>query len=98
MGNKEAKFKKAFEDIDTSGDKKISIKELADYIDMSKNEKVGEVLFKHFSREERNEFKRELMTIGVNDKNNDGKLTFEEFKEVIKDNDKIRKFVLKMSK
>ena len=26
MGNKEAKFKKAFEDIDTSGDKKISIK------------------------------------------------------------------------
>ena len=98
MGSKESKLKKAFEEIDTSGDKKVSVQELADYIDPNENEKVGEVLFKEFSREERKEFKRELMTLGINDKNSDGKLSFEEFKEAIKDNETMKKFILKMAK
>merc|ERR1712038_2139639 len=83
---------------DTSGDKKVSVQELADFIDTNKNEKAGEILFKDFSKKEREEFKRELMSLGLNDKNNDGKLSFEEFKEAIKDNDKFKEFVLKMSK
>ena len=98
MGSKESKLKKAFEEIDTSGDKKVSVQELADFIDTNKNEKAGEILFKDFSKKEREEFKRELMSLGLNDKNNDGKLSFEEFKEAIKDNDKFKEFVLKMSK
>ena len=99
MGSKESKLKKAFEEIDTSGNGDgVSPQELADYIDPNKNDKVGEVLFKEFSREERKEFKRELMTLGINDKNKDGKLSFEEFKEAIKDNEKMKKFILKMAK
>ena len=38
------------------------------------------------------------MSLGLNDKNNDGKLSFEEFKEAIKDNDNFKEFVLKMLK
>ena len=98
MGSKESKLKKAFEEIDTSGDKKVSVQELADFIDTNKNEKAGEILFKDFSKKEREEFKRELMSLGLNDKNNDGKLSFEEFKEAIKDNDKFEEFVLKIMK
>ena len=32
MGNKEGKFKKIFEEIDTSGDGKVSPKELYDFL------------------------------------------------------------------
>ena len=90
MGNKEAKFKQTFEEIDTSGDKKVSFTELANYVNPINNEKVGEVFFEEFTEEELKEFSQELITLG---ENNDGKLSFEEFLEAINDNETMKKFI-----
>ena len=49
MGHKAAKFKQTFEEIDTSGDKKVSFTELANYINPINNEKVGEEFFGEFT-------------------------------------------------
>ena len=97
MGNKEAKIKKVFEEIDTSGDEKISVTELVNYLEPKKNEKVGEVISK-LTKEERGELSSELMTLGKCDKNNDGKLSFEEFMAAIKEKETMKKFILKMAK
>jgi hypothetical protein len=43
MGNKEAKFKQAFEEIDTSKDHKVSARECMIFMDPEKNPKVGEI-------------------------------------------------------
>ena len=40
MGSKESKLKKAFEEIDESGDKKVSPEELADFFNSGKAEKL----------------------------------------------------------
>ena len=96
MGSKESKLKEAFEEIDTSGDKKVSVQELMDFI--KRNDEKAIEIFKDFSKKEQDEFIQELKSLGLNDKNMDGKLSFEEFKEAIKDNDKFKEFVLKMSK
>merc|ERR1712179_527457 len=85
MGNKEGKFKKAFEEIDTSGDKKVSIQELVNYFDPNKSN-IKE-LFEESTEEELAQFSQELMKIGGNDVNNDGKLSFEEFMEALKENE-----------
>merc|ERR1711974_467075 len=99
MGNNEAKFEKVFEEIDTSGDG-ISPEELADYIDPIKNDKAKEVLDREFpilgDQIELNMVIRD--SIGKNDQNRDGKLSFEEFKEALKDNENMKKFILKMAK
>ena len=95
MGNKEGKFKKAFEEIDTSGDKTVSIQELAKYFDPSKDN--TKALFEESNEDELAQLSQELMKIGDCDKNNDGKLTFEEFMEAIKENDTMKKFIVKMS-
>ena len=96
LGNKAGKLKTIFEEIDTSGDNNVSMQELADFVEPNTNDKAGEILFREFSYEERQEFKKELMTIGNNDKNQDGKFSFKEFKEVVKDNEIIEKFILKI--
>merc|ERR1712008_113442 len=90
------KFKKVFEDIDKSGDKKVSPQELGDFLN---TEKANEILHKKMSNEELQELAQEVGTLDANDKNEDGKLSFEEFKETInaKENDKFRNFILKMS-
>ena len=43
MGNKEAKFKQAFEEIDTSKDHKVSAREFMIFMDPEKNPKVEEI-------------------------------------------------------
>ena len=43
MGNKEAKFKQAFEEIDTSKDHKVSAREFMSFMDPEKNPKVEEI-------------------------------------------------------
>ena len=63
MGNKqsnESKIERAFEEIDTSGDKRINTQELNDFL---QSEKSNEILSK-FSAEERNEFIIDIMKIG----------------------------------
>ena len=62
MGHKESKFKKVFEDIDTSGDKKVSLQELVNYFDPNRNEIKG--LFEGSTVEELAEFSQELMKKG----------------------------------
>ena len=94
MGSKESKLKEAFEEIDTSGDKKVSVQELMDFI--KRNDEKAIEIFKDFSKKEQDEFIQELQSIGLNDKNLDGKLSFEEFKEAIKNNDKFEVFILKI--
>jgi len=94
MGNNEAKFQKVFEQIDTSGDKQISGEELFKY--MFSNKKVQDVMSKQMTKKEQEDLKTELMNVGKNDKNNDGKLSLEEFNGAIKANANIQKFVDKM--
>ena len=43
MGNKEAKFKKVFEEIDASGDGRVSLDELENFLDIDQNPKIMEV-------------------------------------------------------
>ena len=95
MGHKNCKFKKAFEEIDTSGDGKVSLQELVNYFDPNREEM--KVLFEESTVDELAEFSQELMKIGKNDSNNDGKLSFKEFMEAIKENEIMRKFILKNS-
>ena len=95
MGHKESKFKKVFEDIDTSGDKKVSLQELVNYFDPNRNEIKG--LFEGSTVEELAEFSQELMKISENDKNKDGKLSFKEFMEAMKNNEIMGKFILKIT-
>ena len=72
MGSKESKLKEAFEEIDTSGDKKVSVQELMDFI--KRNDEKAIEIFKDFSKKEQDEFIKELESLGLNDKNLDGKL------------------------
>ena len=95
MGNKEGKFKKTFEEIDTSGDKKVTIQELVNYYNPSKDN--IKALFEGSTTEELSEFSQELMKIGNCDKNDDGKLSYKEFMEAIKENETMRKFIEKIS-
>ena len=94
MGSKESKLKEAFEEIDTSGDKKVSVQELMDFI--KRNDEKAIEIFKDFSKKEQDEFIKELESLGLSDKNLDGKLSFEEFKEAIKNSDKFEVFILKI--
>ena len=73
MGVNESKIKKAFEEIDTSGDKKLDADELANFL---RSPRGGEVL-SQFSRQDQEEFIVELLIITAMF---DGKFTFEQFK------------------
>ena len=96
MGSTESKLKKVFEDIDKSGDKKVSTQELSDFLN---SKKATEILFNNFSCDELEELAQEVETLDANDKNEDGYYSFEEFKDAInaKENDKFKNFILKMS-
>ena len=54
MGSKESKLKEAFEEIDTSGDKKVSVQELMDFT--KRNDEKAIEIFKDFSKKEQDEF------------------------------------------
>ena len=86
MGNKEAKFKKMYEEIDISGNGEVGFNELAAFII---SDKVVEEL-KEFSDEDFLAIEKELNEI-------DGKLTFEEFMEAMKKNETISKLILKIA-
>ena len=86
MGNKEAKFKKMYEEIDISGNGEVDFKELAAFII---SDKVVEEL-KEFSNEDFSAIEKEFNEI-------DGKLTFEEFMEAMKKNKTISKLILKIA-
>ena len=86
MGNKEAKFKKMYKEIDISGNGEVDFKELAAFII---SDKVVEEL-KEFSDEDFSAIEKELNEI-------DGKLTFEEFMEAMKKNKTISKLILKIA-
>ena len=86
MGNKEAKFKKMYKEIDISGNGEVDFKELAAFII---SDKAVEEL-KEFSNEDFSAIEKEFNEI-------DGKLTFEEFMEAMKKNKTISKLILKMA-
>merc|ERR1711997_430540 len=92
MGGKESKMKRAFEAIDVSGDNKVTKGEISAYLETDKAKK----LLKKFTVDEYKEFQQEVLNLDANDKDKDGKFTFEEFKAAVKvkDNDKFKKFIL----
>jgi len=92
MGNKEAKFKEMFEEIDTSGDGKVSFNELAVFIVSPKA--VNQL--KMLTWEEIAEVENEFNIMDENDL--DGKLTFEEFLQGMKENKTMKKLILKIAK
>ena len=92
MGNKEAKFKEIFEEIDTSGDGKVSFDELAVYIISPKA--VNQL--KMFTSEEMEELENEFSSMDEND--SDGKMTFDEFLHNMKENKTMKKLILKIAK
>ena len=61
MGSKESKMKNAFEAIDTSGDKKVTLWDLASYIETDK----ARQLLKKFSYAEQEEFRQEVLNLGT---------------------------------
>merc|ERR1711934_43779 len=91
MGNKEAKFKKMYEEIDISGNGEVSFNELAAFII---SDKVVEEL-KEFSAEDISAIEKEFNEMDEADV--DGKLTFEEFMEAMKKNKTISKLILKIA-
>jgi Ca2+-binding EF-hand superfamily protein len=91
MGNKEAKFKKMYEEIDISGNREVGFNELAAFII---SDKVVEVL-KEFSDIDISAIEKEFNEMDEADA--DGKLTFEEFMEAMKKNKTISKLILKMA-
>merc|ERR1712141_915218 len=92
MGGKESKMKRAFEAIDVSGDGKVTKGEMSAYLETDKAKK----LLKKFNENDYKEFQQEVHNLDANDKDKDGKFTFEEFKAAVKvkDNDKFKKFIL----
>ena len=91
MGNKEAKFKKMYEEIDISGNGEVGFNELAAFII---SDKVVEEL-KEFSDEDISAIEKEFNEMDEAD--DDGKLTFEEFMEAMKKNKTISKLILKIA-
>ena len=94
MGNNKAKFKKLCEEIDTSGDKKVSGQELLNFFDSDHNNKAGEV-FEEFSKDELMLVLEELTTLVEDDI--DVKLRYEQFMDGIKDKEILKNFILKLS-
>jgi len=91
MGNKETKFKEMFEEIDTSGDGQVSFNELATFIVSPKA--VNQL--KMLTFEEIAAVEHEFNVMDEND--DDGKMTFEEFLQNMKENKTMKKLILKIA-
>ena len=98
MGNKEGKFKKVFEEIDASGDGRVSRHELAKFLDIDQNPRIMEVFFADgkLDNAEIKVIAEGVAKIRENDKDGDGKLTFDEFVLAMKANEKMNKLFLKI--
>ena len=94
MGNTDAKLRKIFEEIDTSGDKKLSASELA--IFFSKPE-VTET-FVNLSPIEVKQLLSQIENLSSGDKDNDDKLSFDELMEALKSNPEVKNFIMKIGK
>merc|ERR1712086_1115090 len=98
MGNKEGKFKQVFEEIDASGDGRVSLDELENFLDIDQNPRIMEVFLADGKLDDA---KIKVIAEGVakireNDKDGDGKLTFDEFLRAMKANEKMNKLFLKI--
>lgn len=91
MGNKEAKFKEMFEEIDKSGDGRVSFNELAEFIVSPKA--VNQLIM--LTEEEIAEVENEFNIMDNND--SDGKMTYDEFLQNMKENKTMQKLILKIA-
>merc|ERR1711935_469057 len=98
MGNKEGKFKKVFEEIDASGDGRVSLDELENFLDIDQNPRIMEVFLADgkLDNAEIKVIAEGVAKIRENDKDGDGKLTFDEFVRAMKANEKMNKLFLKI--
>ena len=92
MGKNESKFKKAFEEMDSSGDEHVTFEELSNYFN-PKREEI-KALFEELTKEELAELYQEMINMQKGDIDNDGKFTYNEFKDTIKKNKTMKKFIL----
>lgn len=96
MGQKESKFQKAFEDIDSSGDGLVTFQEFRDYFDPDRDD-VKEL----FEEDGVNpsEFYDAINTSDFleADTNYTGRLTFQEFVSFMKNNPTAANFITKLA-
>ena len=91
MGLKNAKYKKMFEEIDTSCDGLVSFNELSEF--MATPKAVSEL-------QDLNDEELEIVESFINDgdpDNQNAKMSFEEFLQVMRDNQTMSRLVLKIA-
>ena len=90
MGLRNAKYKKMFEEIDTSGDGQVSFNELSDF--MATPRAVSEL-------QDLTDEELENVESFINDGDDDpnAKMSFEEFLQVMRDNQTMSRLVLKIA-
>ena len=91
MGLSHVKFKRIFEEIDTSWDGKVSFHELSEFMALPKARSVLQDL---------TDEELEIVESFINDGNRDdpnAKMSFEDFLQVMKDIQTMRKLVLKLA-
>ena len=91
MGLKNAKFKKMFEEIDTSGDGQVSFNELSEF--MATPKAVSEL-------QDLTDEELQNVESFINDGNGDdpnAKMSFEDFLQLMRDNETMSKLVLKIA-
>ena len=90
MGLRNAKYKKMFEEIDTSGDGQVSFNELSDF--MATPRAVSEL-------QDLTDEELENVESFINDGDEDpnAKMSFEEFLQVMRDNQTMSRLVLKIA-
>merc|ERR1711956_107109 len=94
MGNKTAKFKKMFEEIDTGGDGCVSFHELGEFLATDRATAILAEL-----TEEESEIVEEYINENDESENeSEAKLTFEQFLELMKENETMQKLILNIAK
>jgi len=94
MGNKTAKFKKMFEEIDTGGDGTVSFHELGEFLATDRASAILAEL-----TDEESEIVEEYINENDQGENeSEAKLTFEQFLELMKENETMQKLILNIAK
>ena len=91
MGLRNAKYKKMFEEIDTSGDGQVSFNELSEF--MATPKAVSEL-------KDLNDEELEIVESFINDgdpDNQNAKMSFEEFLQLMRDNETMSRLILKIA-
>merc|ERR1711870_39471 len=84
---------KLFANIDGSKDKKLTRKELADFV---KTKEVKEKILGKITEDEHAELVTGIMYLSHGDLDNDGSLSFEEFEEELNKHEKTKSILLKL--